>query len=243
MKSVLITGASHGIGKECAKRFAREGFFVYINYFKSEKEVKELEKYITENGGQCALLKGDVSKKSDVCDMFLKIKKITGGADVLVNNAGISKIKMLCDTDEDEYNEIFDVNMKSVYLCCREAIGYMVHNKYGRIINVSSMWGVSGASCESVYSASKAAVIGFTKAIAKELAPSGISVNAVAPGVIDTKMNASLTKEEKDELASQIPAGRFGTAFEVSDLIYNLAGENSAYITGQVILIDGGFLG
>ena len=241
MKSVLITGASGGIGKACAQRFAKEGYFTYINYFKSAQSAEELKKSILQSGGRCELLYGDVSKRSDVCNMFSKIKSITGGADVVVNNAGISQIKMLCDTDEEEYDRIFDVNMKSVYLCCREAIGYMVHNKYGRIINVSSMWGVSGASCESVYSASKAAVIGFTKALAKELAPSGITVNSVAPGVIDTKMNDVLTNEEKKELTEQIPAGRFGTALEVSDLIYNLAGENSAYITGQTILIDGGF--
>lgn len=241
MKSVLVTGASHGIGKACALKFAKEGYFVYINYLNSEKEALETESEIKGFCGNCMAVKADVSNPSDVKNMFEIIKRTTFGVDVVVNNAGVAQIKMLCDTTEDDYEKIFGVNMKGVYLCSKEAAEYMVHKKSGRIINVSSMWGVSGASCESLYSASKSAVIGFTKALAKELAPSGITVNAVAPGVIDTKMNSQLSREEKEELAMQIPVGRFGTAEETADLIYNLSGENASYITGQVICIDGGF--
>lgn len=240
MKSVLVTGASHGIGKECAIKFAKEGYFVYINYFKSEIQALQTAGKIKEFGGNCMALKADVSNAEDVKNMFLKIKNTTGGADVLVNNAGVAKISMLCDTTEDDYDTIFNINMKGVYLCSKAALEYMVHKKYGRIVNISSMWGISGASCESVYSASKAAVIGFTKALSKELAPSNITVNAVAPGVIDTKMNSNLTQEEKEELAEQIPCGRFGTAKEISEVVYDLASEKSAYITGQVICVDGG---
>lgn len=241
MKTVLITGAANGIGRACALDFAREGYFTIINYNKSENEAKKLEKEIKEFGGNCMKICADISKKSEVERLFSKIEELGLGVDILINNAGVSCIKMLCDTSEEEYDRIFDINMKGVYLCTKAACFNMVAKKWGRIINISSVWGVSGASCESIYSASKAAVIGFTKAMAKELAPSGICVNAIAPGVIDTNMNKFLSSEEREELKNEIPAGRFGESSEVSKLALFLASDNASYITGQTIGIDGGF--
>ncbi len=241
MKTVLVTGASCGIGRSIAKKFAQEGFFVVINYFKSEAEAFSLKSEIEDFNGRCICIKADVSNEKSVSSMFEKINSETGGVDILINNAGVSSVKMLCDTTLDEYNKIFDINRKGVYLCTKLAQKNMVSKKWGRIINISSVWGVSGASCESVYSASKAAIIGFTKAMAKELAPSGICVNAIAPGVIDTKMNAIFSSEEKALLEKEIPCGRFGSAKEVSELAYFLATDNASYIIGQTIGIDGGF--
>lgn len=243
MKTVLITGAACGIGRACAIEFARAGYFTIINYNKSEKESIALEDEIKGFGGQCVRICADISKKSEAQKLFTEIERLGLGIDILINNAGISSVKMLCDTEEEEYNRIFDINMKGVYLCSREATRNMVSKKWGRIINISSVWGVYGASCESVYSASKAAVIGFTKALAKEFAPSGICVNAIAPGVIDTKMNKCFSDEEREALKNEIPAGRFGESSEVAKLALFLAGDNASYITGQVIGIDGGFGG
>ena len=241
MKTVVITGAACGIGRACATEFAKAGYFTVINYRSSDTEAKSLENEIKGFGGNCMLIKADVSKKSGTDKLFEEIKNNNIKVDILINNAGISSIKMLCDTQECDYNDVFDINMKSVYLCTKEASRDMVSAKWGRIINISSVWGVCGASCESIYSASKAAVIGFTKAIAKEFAPSGICVNAIAPGVIDTKMNSCFSNEEKEEIKNEIPVGRFGKAYEVAKLALFLASDDAAYITGQVIGIDGGF--
>lgn len=239
MKTVLITGASCGIGRACATEFAKNGYFTVINYNKSEKEAKSLENEIKSAGGSCAVIQADVSEKTGCEKLFSEMERLGLHCDILINNAGVSSILMLCDTEESEYDRVFNTNMKGVYLCTRAAVGHMVRKKWGRIINISSVWGVSGASCESVYSASKAAVIGFTKACSKEFIPSGICVNAIAPGVIDTKMNSCFSAEEIKEL--EIPAGRMGKSEEVAKLALFLAGDDASYITGQVIGIDGGF--
>ena len=241
MKTALITGASCGIGRQCAYKFAKEGFFTIINYYKSKSEAESLANEISDFGGNCLCICADVSDSVQAEKMFEQINQTAGGVDILVNNAGISCVKMLCDTTDSEYTRIFDVNMKGVYLCTKLAQKNMVSKKWGRIINISSVWGVYGASCESIYSASKSAVIGFTKAMSKELSPSGICVNAVAPGVIDTKMNAIFSPEEKQDIINSIPSGRFGRPEEIAELVYFLAGENASYITGQTISIDGGF--
>ena len=241
MKTVLVTGAACGIGRACALEFVKAGYYTIINYRSSISDAIDLEKEIKSFGGNCMLLQADVSKKSEVEKLFSEIRKKNIKIDVLINNAGVSCVNMLCDTDEEDYNSVFDINMKSVYLCTKEASYDMVSKKWGRIINISSVWGVCGASCESVYSASKAAVIGFTKATAKEFAPSGICVNAIAPGVIDTKMNSCFSKEEKEDLKNEIPVGRFGEPFEVAKLALFLASDDAGYITGQIIGIDGGF--
>ncbi len=241
MKTAVITGAACGIGRACALEFAKAGYFTVINYRSSKEDAIALEEKIKSFSGNCMLIQADVSKKSEVERLFSEIRNKNLKVDVLVNNAGISSVKLICDTEEKDYENIFDINMKSVYLCTKEASYDMVSKKWGRIINISSVWGVCGASCEGVYSASKAAVNGFTKAIAKEFALSGICVNAIAPGVIDTKMNDCFSQDEKEELKNGIPAGRFGDPKEVAKLALFLASEDAGYITGQVIGIDGGF--
>ena len=234
MKNALITGASRGIGAAIAEELAKNNFHVFVNYNKSEEKAVSLAEKI---GG--IAVKCDVSKADEV-EKMIKIISGYGGVDVLVNNAGISKIKILQDTTEGDYDEIFDVNMKSVYLVTRAAIPDMVRKKYGKILNISSMWGITGASCETCYSASKAAVIGFTKALAKELGPSGININCIAPGVIDTDMNKSLDEETRAELAAETPLMRIGTVTDIAKAASFLVSDDASFITGQILSVDGG---
>ena len=234
MKNALVTGASRGIGAAIAEELGKKGFRVFVNYNKSEKEALSLAKKI---GG--IAVKCDVSKTDEVETMIKTVNEY-GGVDVLVNNAGISKIKMLQDTTEEDYNEIFDVNMKSVYLVTKSVIPHMIDKKYGKILNISSMWGICGASCEVCYSASKAAVIGFTKSLAKELGPSNINVNCIAPGVIDTDMNKSLDEETRAELAAQTPLMKLGTVEDIAKAAAFLVSDDASFITGQILSVDGG---
>ncbi|MBR6646501.1 MAG: SDR family oxidoreductase [Clostridia bacterium] len=237
MKTVLITGASRGIGKAIAKEFAQKGYKVFINYNKSKESAISLAEEI-DAVAVCA----DISKREEVKKMFDIIREISGGVDVLVNNAGISQIKLFSDITEQDWDEMFGINVKGLYNCTQEAIPYMINKKCGKIINISSMWGVTGASCEVHYSASKAAVIGFTKALAKELGPSGICVNSVAPGVIMTDMCAELSEEDIEMLKEETPLGRVGTAEEVAKTVMFLASSESDFITGQVLGINGGMV-
>ena len=237
MKTVLITGASRGIGKAIAKEFAQKGYKVFINYNKSKESAISLAEEI-DAVAVCA----DISKREEVKKMFDEIKKTSGGVDVLVNNAGISQIKLFSDISEQDWDEMFAINVKGMYNCTQEAIPYMINKKCGKIINISSMWGVTGASCEVHYSASKAAVIGFTKALAKELGPSGICVNSVAPGVIMTDMCAELSQDDIEMLKEETPLGRVGTAEEVAKTVMFLASSESDFITGQVLGINGGMV-
>ena len=165
-----------------------------------------------------------------------------GSADILINNAGIAQQKLFTDITDDDFTRMFDINVRGVFNCCRAALPYMIHKKHGRIINISSMWGVCGASCEVHYSASKAAVIGMTKALAKEVGPSGITVNCIAPGLIDTPMNANLSKETINELCEETPVGRIGTPEDIANAALFLASDSSSFITGQVLGVDGGFI-
>lgn len=242
MQTALITGASRGIGKKTAEVLAQNGYCVIINYNKSEKDANMLLKKITDKGGRAYLAQGDVSKSNDVKKMFNNINSSFGGVDVLVNNAGISYFGVFDLMTEEEYDRIFDVNMKAMFLCSKECAPYMINKKSGRIINISSMWGVTGASCEVAYSASKAAVIGFTKALALELAPSGITVNCIAPGVIDTDMNKNLTPSDIEELKNQTPLGKIGTPSDIANAVAFLASEKASFITGQILGVNGGLV-
>lgn len=240
-KTVLITGASGGIGSAVAEKFACLGYNVVINYNKNEKAALELcEKLKTTGNCNILAVKADISDNTQVDAMFSQAEKQFGGVDILINNAGISLIKMINDVTESEWDNIFDINTKSAYLCSKRAISYMVRNRWGRIINISSMWGICGASCEVPYSASKAALVGFTKALAKELAPSGITVNCIAPGLIETKMNAHLSSDELSAFVNDIPVMRQGRSFEVAHAASFFAHENSGYITAQTLAVDGG---
>lgn len=240
-KCVLVTGSSNGIGRETAIAFAKDGYNVAVNYLNDENGARELCAELRNYGVKAFCYGADVSDKAQVGKMFEGIQKDLGGIDVLVNNAGISGIKMLCDVSEKEWDRTFEVNVKSAYLCSNAASGYMVHNKFGRIINVSSVWGVRGASCEVHYSASKSALIGFTKALAKELALSGITVNCVCPGFIDTRMNSHLDGDERAAVIEEIPMNRAGKPEEVAQAILFLASEKASYITAQVLGVDGGW--
>lgn len=242
MKTVLITGSARGIGAATAALFADSGYNVVINYNTSEKEALTLLEYITDKGCNAIAVRADVSDPQEAERLFRQAKDSFGSVDVLVNNAGIAQQKLFTDITDEDYDRMFDCNVRSVFNCCRCALPDMIHNKYGRIVNISSMWGVVGASCEVHYSASKAAVIGMTKALAREVAPSGITVNCIAPGVIDTPMNKGFDEETMQALCEETPVGRIGTAEEIARAIMFFADENSGFITGQVLGVDGGFI-
>lgn len=241
-KTVLITGASHGIGRAVAARFATEDFSLVLN---CKTDVTLLRSYADElaraYGVRTLAAAGDVSDHAFVREMFAQVRDAFGGVDVLVNNAGISHIGLLTDLSIDDWNRVIATNLTSVFSCCHEAVPYMVRQKSGCIINISSVWGSVGASCEVAYSASKGGVNSFTKALAKELAPSNVTVNAIACGVIDTDMNRCLDEEELQALADAIPAGRMGTPGEVADLVLALCGAHP-YLTGQILTLDGGWI-
>ncbi|MBR3870703.1 MAG: 3-oxoacyl-ACP reductase FabG [Clostridia bacterium] len=230
---VLITGGSRGIGAAIAEKFAAQGDTVVINYRTNDAAAQA----VAQKTGALAI-KADVSDSADVTAMFDEIRKKVGKVDVLVNNAGVEWEGLLTDMTEDEWDKLFDVNVKGAFLCSKAAIGDMLSKKCGRIINVSSMWGIAGASCEVAYSASKAALIGFTKALAKELAPSKITVNAVAPGCVDTDMMKHYTEDEMKDIISEIPLGRMADPREIADAVYFLS--QSSFITGEVLSVNGG---
>nr|WP_294493160.1 3-oxoacyl-ACP reductase FabG [uncultured Mediterraneibacter sp.] len=240
-KYVLVTGSSRGIGRACALAFTKSGYHVFINCKSSLDELRSTEAEILSAGGNCTLLPGDVSDPGAVRSMFRQIASYCGGLDVLVNNAGCAWFGLLSDMTDEEWRHIIDTDLSSVFYCCRAAIPHMVSRKSGRIINISSMWGTAGASCEAAYSAAKAGIHGLTKALAKELAPSNIQVNALACGAIDTQMNARLDARERASLEEAIPAGRYGTPREAAEAVLQLA-ESPSYLTGQIIGLDGGMI-
>ena len=241
-KTVLITGASHGIGKATAILFAKHNYNVIINYNTSEDEAKKIEVDLIKQGANVLAIKADVSNQDEVKEMFGVINDNFGDMHVLINNAGISSQKLFTDVAEEEWDKIFDVNIKGMFNCTQLALKSMIKNHFGKIINISSIWGLTGASCEVVYSATKAAVIGFTKALAKEVGPCNINVNAVAPGVIDTQMNKNISVEIMCDLKEQTPLGVIGTCEDVAQTILFLASDNSKFITGQVISPNGGIV-
>lgn len=241
-KTVLITGASRGIGAACAKRFGSSGFSVIVHYHTKEELAQNICDEIIKKGGKAIAIKADLANPNEIEDLAKKATEWSGGVDVLVNNAGMAMCKMLCDTTLSDLDYLFSVNIRSMMLLSKALLAHMIHKKEGRIINLSSIWGITGASCEVAYSTTKAAVIGFTKALAKELGPSGILVNCVAPGVIDTDMNAMLDDETKAVLCEETPLGRMGSPEEIAETIFYLASDASRYITGQVISPNGGMI-
>lgn len=243
MAAVIITGASRGIGAETARIFAEGRYQVVLNYCRSEAAAKALADELNARFPGCALpVQADVSVPEEAERLVRTATEAFGTPDCLVNNAGIAQQKLFTDITWSEYQRMMNVNVGSVFNCCKAVLPLMIHEKRGRIINISSMWGLSGASCEVHYSASKAAVIGLTKALSKEVGPSGITVNCVAPGVIDTDMNACFSREILDGLAADTPLCRLGTPADVARAVYFLASENAAFITGQVLGVDGGIL-
>ncbi|MGN0807470.1 MAG: elongation factor P 5-aminopentanone reductase [Candidatus Coproplasma sp.] len=239
MKTVLVTGGTKGIGKAIAQEFLQNGYEVILNYCHDEETALNTQAEFNQQGYCPVLMRADVSDESQVKEMFKEIFRIYGKVDVLINNAGISKIRVIQETSLYDFEQIFAVNVKGVYLCSREVVDNMICSGGGCIINISSIWGEVGASCEVAYSASKGAVIAFTKALAKELAPSYVRVNSVSPGVIDTEMNSHLSEMETEELISEIPLGRMGTGEDVAKACLFLA--QNSYITGEILSVGGGF--
>ena len=233
MKNVLITGGSRGIGAACVEGFIKAGYKVFFTY-KNNKEKADEIALRTGAKAICA----DVSSFEDM----KKAASYIGNIDIIINNAGISEIKMFQDITEADWDNMFNTNIKGMFITVKTFLDNMIHNKWGRIINISSMWGEQGGSCEVHYSASKSAVIGFTKALAKELGPSGITVNCISPGVIDTDMNSHLTEEDMAELIEETPVFKIGKVMDIANTALFLASENSSFITGTVIPVNGGMI-
>ena len=239
-KTALVTGGSKGIGAAVVRKLCEDGFQVAVNYNTSEQRAKALCSELTSSGYSVIAVKGDVSSSEDVKRMFAEIRESFGGVSVLVNNAGVSLWGLFDSVTDEQWQSILGVNLTGAVNCSREALHDMLKEKYGRIINISSVWGQVGASCEAVYSATKAGLIGLTKALAKEYAPSGITVNCVSPGVIDTDMMSRFSDSEKAEIYEEIPMGRAGTPEEVALAVAFFAGDGSSYVTGQILGVNGG---
>ncbi|EQF80209.1 short chain dehydrogenase family protein [Clostridioides difficile 342] len=241
-KTVLITGGARGIGKAMSKAFAKEGYNVLVNFNKSENEAKELYTILNEKNFSVKLFKANISNREDVEDMVDYCIKEFGGLDVLVNNAGVSQDKLFTDITDEDWDNMMNINLKGSFYCSQVALKYMISEKKGNIINISSIWGISGASCEVHYSITKAGIIGMTKALAKEVGPSNIRVNSIAPGVINTDMLSGYNEEDIDALGEETPLMRLGTPEDIANCAIFLASDKSNFITGQVISPNGGFV-
>ena len=240
-KVTLVTGASRGIGRQIALTLAGYGATVIVNYNGSAAKAEEVVNEITANGGMAESMQCSVSDFEKSKEMIDGIVKKYGRLDILVNNAGITKDNLIMKMSEDDFDAVIATNLKGAFNCIKHVSRQMLKQRGGRIINISSVWGVCGASCEAAYSATKGGVNGLTMALAKELAPSGIQVNAIACGAIDTEMNGFLSDEEHEMLLDEIPAGRMGKPEEVADLVMKLV-EAPEYLTGQIIKMDGGWI-
>lgn len=242
-KTVLITGASRGIGACCALLFAQHGYNVALHYNESETQAREILEQAEFFGVRAAVFQADVSDSAQVNRMVMGVLDTFGRIDVLVNNAGIAQQKLFTDITDEDWRHMLGVNLSGVFYCCRAALPHMIREHRGAVVNISSMWGITGASCEVHYSAAKGGVVTMTKALAKEVAPSGVRVNCVCPGVIQTEMNAQLSPETLEALKEETPLGRLGTPLDVAKVVCFLAEEElSSFITGQVLGVDGGFV-
>ncbi len=235
-KTAVVSGGSRGIGKAIVEAFVNNGYKVAFIYKSSDDAAKKLS---DDTGAY--MIKADISKPNEAAEAIKKAYELLGSIDVIVNNAGIAQIKLFTDITDDDFNAMLSTNLGGTFYLSREASRYMISSKYGRIINIGSMWGKCGASCEVHYSASKASIRGFTMALAKELGPSGITVNCIEPGVIDTEMNSSLDDETIKELCDNTPLMRLGRPSDVAELVLFIASDKADFITGQIIGVDGGF--
>lgn len=242
MSIAVVTGASGGIGAEIAKQLAQDGFSVALIYNRNAEKAQKTADEITLSGGSAKTYKCDVRDSSEITSAIEAIERDFGEISVLVNNAGISEQKLLTDITDSDWENMISTNLSGAFYLCRAVLPYFVHRKSGRIINISSMWGETGGSCEVHYSAAKAGLIGLTKALAKEVAPSGITVNAVSPGVINTEMVTKLGKDTVDMLREEIPVMRLGTPEDVANAVSFLADDRASYITGQVLSVNGGIV-
>lgn len=239
-KVIIITGASRGIGREIAQHLARKNYKIIANYNKSENEAETLKKELKEQGIEIDILKADVSKREECKKLVKFVLEKYHKIDILINNAGISEYKLFTEETDEDWNKVISTNLYSAFAMSQEVISNMIHNKKGCIINISSIWGQVGASCESLYSISKAGIDAMTKSLAKELGPSNIRVNAISPGIIDTQMNKNLTEEDLKNIEEEIPLGRIGLPTDISKCIEWIIEDQ--YTTGQIISINGGWI-
>jgi len=239
-KTILITGASRGIGKKTALVLAKEGHNILINYNKSEKEAIELKEELISNGYSVEIFKADITNNEEIDKMIEFCLNKFGNIDVLINNAGIAQIKPFMDLSNLDWDNMINTNLTSIFYITKKVLQTMIKNKNGCIVNISSAWGIMGSSCEVHYSTAKAGIIGFTKALAKEMGPSNIRVNCIAPGAINTEMNDNITKEEMEKFREQIALRKIGEAIDIAKCIKWLV--EDTYTTGQVIGIDGGLI-
>lgn len=239
-RTALITGGASGIGRAVTEAFAALDYNCVVAYYSSQKPAHDLIRSLNERGVGCMSVQCDVSDGKSVGNLYEKVHSVFGFVDTVVNNAGVSHIKLFTDETDADYARVMNVNFKGAADVIKRFAPDMISRGFGRIINISSMWGVCGASAEALYSASKAGLIGLTKALAKELGPSGITVNAVAPGLIDTPMNADLSRAAIEEMIAATPMGRIGQPSDVAEAVCFLAGESASFITGQVLTVDGG---
>ncbi|WP_040212057.1 elongation factor P 5-aminopentanone reductase [Clostridium polynesiense] len=241
-KTAVITGASRGIGKAIALELSKAGAGIIVNYVNNKIKADEVVEEIRAQGGSAFAVKADVSDFDEAKELINIAKEHYGRVDILINNAGVSHVGLFMDMDITSIKKVLDTDVLGIMNTCHSVMNEMISRKKGVIINISSIWGSCGASCEAVYSGAKSAVNGFTRALAKELGPSNIRVNAIAPGVIETEMNSWLSEEEKTELLKDIPLGRFGLPEEVAALVRFLCSDNASYISGQIITIDGAMI-
>lgn len=238
--NVIVTGGSRGIGKCLVENLARDGYNVLLNYNKSEKQARKIQEDLMKDGIIIEIFKADVSKKEQVKAMVEFALKKWGSIDVLINNAGIAKLQMFQDVTEEDWNEIIDTNLKSAFYASQEVLQSMIHKKKGLIINISSMWGQVGASCETVYAISKAGIDAMTKSLAKELGPSNIRVNSISPGVIDTEMNSKIDEHIKNQIKDETPLRKIGEPIDIYKCAKWLIEDE--FTTGQIIGINGGYV-
>ena len=238
--NIIITGGSRGIGKCLVENLARDGHNILLNYNKSEKQAKKIQEDLKAEGIIIEIFKADVSKKIEVKALVEFALKKWENIDVLVNNAGIAKLQMFQDITEDDWNEIINTNLKSAFYTTQEVLPNMLHRKEGIIINISSIWGLVGASCETVYSISKSGLDAMTKSLAKELGPSNIRINSIAPGVIDTEMNSKLDEHIKNEIKAETPLGKIGKPIDIYKCVKWLIEDE--FTTGQIISVNGGYV-
>ena len=240
MKTVIVTGGSRGIGATIVKELAKAKYNVVLNYNNSEKEAKQIQEELEELGINIEIFKADVSKREEVKELVRFTLDKFKNIDILINNAGIAQAKPFVDITDEDWNKMIQVNLNSVFYCTQEVLENMIHNKRGCIINISSIWGLTGASCEVHYSVAKAGIDGMTKGLAKELGPSNIRVNSIAPGIILTDMCSDYTEEEIKEIKEQIPLGKFGKTIDIAKCVKWLI--EDSYTTGQVISPNGGWV-
>ena len=240
MKTIIVTGGSRGIGASIVKELANKDYNIVLNYNNSEEQAKQIQKELLEKNIKIEIFKADVSKRENVKDLVKFALEKFKTIDVLINNAGIDQVKMFMDITDEDWNKMIQTNLNSVFYCTQEVLPTMIHNKEGNIINISSIWGITGASCEVHYSVAKAGIDGMTKALAKELGLSNIRVNSIAPGAILTDMNKGYTNEEIEDMKSQIPLGKLGNPIEIAKCVNWLIEDN--YTTGQIISPNGGWV-